>query len=485
MLRWGAAVAAAGLGGLWWYLRTKDEEEEDETWHHVYRIVLTGGPCAGKTTALARLSGFLQERGFRVYTVPEMATMLFTNGVAFSDLGSDPPILSFQKAVLDGQLALEDGFARVAAATKSPAVLLCDRATMDGSAYMSPGEWTKLLESRKHVLVKPKNSARRWRRLVAQFPPSPRTRQAIEQALCERYDAVFHLVTAAAGAERFYSLANNAARSEAPESAREADRRTQRAWAPHPRQIVFDNSAGELGFEGKLQRVVEATAKLVGLPVLPKSTRKFMLLALPPSVDVFAQHHVNVTSFKVTKTFLKHSTSGTYSYVRARWQEDDASYGHVTVHVDPVTNEKIERKRRCSPREYAAHLDNADPDRVPVQQQRLHFLFEDQSFVIHRYFDRDLAIIHCQAARQDGSVDFPPFLQVGEEISDKASWSAYHLSQLGSGDSQDGAPSLLATTVLRANKPVLKPSYSSVSAASSTDFPPFTRDDDDAVDDPS
>lgn len=32
----------------------------------VYKVVLTGGPCAGKTTAMARLSTFLRERGFRV-----------------------------------------------------------------------------------------------------------------------------------------------------------------------------------------------------------------------------------------------------------------------------------------------------------------------------------------------------------------------------------------------------------------------------------
>jgi Flp pilus assembly CpaF family ATPase len=39
--------------------------------NNVFLIVLTGGPCGGKTTALDRLSGYLRERGFRVFTVPE------------------------------------------------------------------------------------------------------------------------------------------------------------------------------------------------------------------------------------------------------------------------------------------------------------------------------------------------------------------------------------------------------------------------------
>ena len=71
-----------------------------------YKIVLTGGPCAGKTTALDRLSAYLRERGFRVFTVPEAATMLFSNGVFFSDLGREGFPFEFQKAVLSTQVGL-------------------------------------------------------------------------------------------------------------------------------------------------------------------------------------------------------------------------------------------------------------------------------------------------------------------------------------------------------------------------------------------
>lgn len=431
------------------------EEEDDEldATSHVYRIVLTGGPCAGKTTALARLSGFLQERGFRVFTVPEAATMLFVNGASVADFGrGESMIIAFQKAVLDGQIALENGFARVAAATRSPAVLLCDRGALDGSAYMSRKLWCELLESRQRVLIKRQPNDRKQRALsqlihakgqeLARQERSEAGRSSIhdmlERTLCERYDAVFHLVTAAAGAERFYSLENNAARSEPLEGAREADIKTQRAWAPHPRHIVFDNSAGELGFEGKLQRVVEATAKLVGLPVLPKSTRKFIIASEPPDDSVFIHHGVKLTSFYVTKTFLARpsmadmSDDETYShsYVRLRLQSDGStSYGLATVNIDPATGARIERKRRCTPREYFAHVANADPARIPVRQRRLHFLYDNQSFVVHQYLDRACSILHCQAARVDGTIKFPPFLQIGVEITKDHRFSAYHLSQ--------------------------------------------------------
>jgi thymidylate kinase len=46
----------------------------------IYKICFTGGPCAGKTTAIASLQNTLQERGYRVFCVPEAATMLMKGG---------------------------------------------------------------------------------------------------------------------------------------------------------------------------------------------------------------------------------------------------------------------------------------------------------------------------------------------------------------------------------------------------------------------
>jgi predicted ATPase/CYTH domain-containing protein len=46
----------------------------------VIRICLTGGPCAGKTTALSTLNTYLTNLNFRVLIVPEAATMLMKGG---------------------------------------------------------------------------------------------------------------------------------------------------------------------------------------------------------------------------------------------------------------------------------------------------------------------------------------------------------------------------------------------------------------------
>jgi hypothetical protein len=93
-----------------------------------------------------------------------------------------------------------------------PAVLLCDRATFDGKSYLSDEKWNKLLKERG---------------------------TSEEELRDNRYNAVFHLVTAAEGAETFYTLENNAARSETPEQAKELDRKGQKAWLGHAHMYVI------------------------------------------------------------------------------------------------------------------------------------------------------------------------------------------------------------------------------------------------------
>ena len=49
------------------------------------KICLTGGPCAGKTTAMTHLTNVLTQFGYRVFCVPEAAT-LFSKGGAMINM---------------------------------------------------------------------------------------------------------------------------------------------------------------------------------------------------------------------------------------------------------------------------------------------------------------------------------------------------------------------------------------------------------------
>ena len=48
----------------------------------IKKIVITGGPCAGKTTALTWIHNKITALGYTVLFVPETATELITGGVA-------------------------------------------------------------------------------------------------------------------------------------------------------------------------------------------------------------------------------------------------------------------------------------------------------------------------------------------------------------------------------------------------------------------
>ena len=70
------------------------------------KIVLTGGPCAGKTTAIQQIEKEFTERGYQVLIVPEAATILINSGIRpFGNFALDT--VEFQKQVITLQLTLE------------------------------------------------------------------------------------------------------------------------------------------------------------------------------------------------------------------------------------------------------------------------------------------------------------------------------------------------------------------------------------------
>ena len=46
----------------------------------IIKVVITGGPCAGKTTSLTQIVDSLSEKGYTVFSVPEAASLIFNSG---------------------------------------------------------------------------------------------------------------------------------------------------------------------------------------------------------------------------------------------------------------------------------------------------------------------------------------------------------------------------------------------------------------------
>eukprot|EP00966_Prymnesium_polylepis_P161554 3733654-Prymnesium_polylepis.1 len=104
----------------------------------LYRVVLTGGPCGGKTTALSEIKARLEALGFLVLCIPEAATMLFGGGCPFPH--DETSGFVFQKNLLKLQIALEEAFTELGEASGRKCMMLFDRGLMDGKAYMSASQ---------------------------------------------------------------------------------------------------------------------------------------------------------------------------------------------------------------------------------------------------------------------------------------------------------------------------------------------------------
>lgn len=160
--------------------------------HDPRRVVLTGGPGAGKTAVLELIRLFFC---VHVRTLPESASIVF--GGRFPRNGREAIRQAAQRAIFHVQRELE-----ATEDADSAAIVLCDRGTVDGSAYWAgPGDlYAAVGTTREREL--------------------------------SRYHGVIHLRTPSSPDDY---PGDNPLRIESWEEASAIDRRIAAAWAGHPR----------------------------------------------------------------------------------------------------------------------------------------------------------------------------------------------------------------------------------------------------------
>ncbi len=171
---------------------------ECEKAHDRRRIVLTGGPGAGKTAVLELVHQSFCEH---IRILPESAGIVYGGGFP---RGVDLELRrASQRAIFHVQRELES-----AGDIGAPPVVLCDRGTVDGGAYW-PGPGAL------------------W--------PAVGTTLAEELA---RYDCVIHLRVPRGSVDR-----GNPLRVESPMEARLIDDRIASLWDAHPRRFIVEAHA--------------------------------------------------------------------------------------------------------------------------------------------------------------------------------------------------------------------------------------------------
>ena len=196
----------------------------------IIKIVITGGPCAGKSVAMNIIKETFTKQGYVVLFVPETATELITGGVCPWTTGTN---LDYQICQCKLQAFKENIFHEaISTMPQDKFLLVCDRGMFDNRAYMTQEEFEICLQKL----------------------------NTTEEEVNKSYDAIFHLETAAKGLQQYYSLESNVARYETVEEAAALDDRLLQAWANHPNHIVIQNNEN---FDLKMYQLINEISKFL------------------------------------------------------------------------------------------------------------------------------------------------------------------------------------------------------------------------------
>lgn len=356
-------------------------------------IVLTGGPCSGKTTSLSYLADHLTALGWRVLIAPEAATLLIGGGL--SDIGhlaatNRGAYLAVQQHLAGLQASLRDRFVALAADLGAPkTVVFYDRAELDNAAYMDPAEFTGVLHG-----------------ALGQTP----------EQVSARYDAVIHLTTAADGAPDSYTLANNAARTETAEQAIALDRAVQQAWLGHSHYTVIAND--NQGFDAKLKRTLAAVLNILGEPEPVEIERKWLLLTPPPRNLV-----ESAVTVHIEQMYLHPTEDGAERRIRARAHGTHITYWHTTKTRRP-DGHRIEHEHQISAQTYQALSELRDPASVVIRKQRHCFVYAGQHFELDTFtHPKRLWMLEAELQRADQPLTLPDLLPNMVEVTHDPAWS--------------------------------------------------------------
>lgn len=346
----------------------------------ITRIVLTGGPAAGKTTLISRiLKEFKPEDGWHVITIPETATELIS-GFGIRPFGNCVTMEEFQYFVIEDQLHKEKLALKAAQMVPEEKVLLIyDRAVMDDKAYVSDSQFKEIL---------------------SHFGKT-------EEQILSGYDAVLHLVTCAKGAEYAYNF-GNAARYESLEDARAKDDLMLRAWSAHPSLYIIDNS---IDFEDKINRAIAQIYRIVGQSAPAVEKRKF-LISMPDcetltekygavSVEMM-QIYLNSPNPQVERRIRQQKNGGgyLYFYTEKRIAQDGTRW---------VTEKPVSEK------EYVSYLMDSDLSLHAVRKLKYRFGYKNTRLEIDVYpFSRERAVLFVYGSREE--LQLPEELNIIKEV---------------------------------------------------------------------
>jgi len=357
----------------------------------VFMIVLTGGPCSGKSSSLAYLTEKLSDHGFMVFVVPETATLITNSGIDRRKMDKSHQVIVYEEAIFDMQLAFEEIYKNtvIRVFPEKKKIILLDRGIMDIRAFMPEKDF-------KNILKKKRIS---------------------EIELRARYTGVIHLVTAAAGAIEFYTGENNPARIETPEEAVRIDMEIREGWLGHPYLKIIDNTTN---FENKIARAFSAISSIIGMPVPLPIAKRYLIRDIDhKGLPVHQTIHIE-------KQYIRSKEKNEQINIKKRGQDGTSLYflSRKTL---------VKEEELITEQEYNNLAKLLDPKTNKIVKERICFFWNNQYFEIDRYagHNQGITILKVEPVETSGGkveIDIPPFINVYEDITDKKEYNERNMA---------------------------------------------------------
>ncbi|OGZ07902.1 MAG: hypothetical protein A2942_04305 [Candidatus Lloydbacteria bacterium RIFCSPLOWO2_01_FULL_50_20] len=359
---------------------------------NITKLVLTGGPCAGKTTALEFLADRLRASGYYPLIVHEAATAVLSTGLTYLDANGD--WFPFQRAVIQQIISSEDILEQtLRRLSYARPILICDRGIMDSKAYMTASQFQRVIEA-----------------CGLRHPAKIRN---------GRYDAVIHMRSTAIGAEEFYSSKTNVHRRETIAEATVADERTLAVWLGHQHLAVVGNTYGD--FAGKLEAVWKSACRLLGIPKPREIEKKFLVEPVDFTALGIPHETVDIEQYYLE---LPDQEKEVIARIRS-WGKNGAETHTFTQKRTIVPGEVEEIEEHISEMVFAQYTKYQKRGTIPLCKRRTCFVYNDQYFMYDEFLTGrpGLMLLEIELESQESNVTLPPFVRVRKDVTLKREYS--------------------------------------------------------------
>lgn len=342
----------------------------------IKKIVLTGGPCSGKSTSLEIIKKHF-EKDWKILVIPETCTELTLNG--YSPASST--LEKFEHIAIKTQLEKEKRTSEIAnILDDSKILIICDRGLPDCLAYLD-------LETREKFIQNEKINT---------------------DQLINRYDAVIHLETTAKSDLNSYTIANNEARTEDAKQAIDVDNRVINEWIGHPHLRII---ASDKNFDKKINNLITEISTVLNEPSY-EIERKFLIDI--PKQEILDSLHAK--KIEIEQIYIKSNTNKLFRIRKA--SANNNSIYTLTSKENINRCKRIENEKKITEYEYnrlAAFF--RDNNYATIHKTRYRFLSNNQYFELDIYpFMKNKAILEIELTDENQSIKIPSQLGIAKDI---------------------------------------------------------------------